>query len=130
MNALATKMPAKGVVYALLAAVLFGITTPFAKSLLVETQIQPLLLAGLFYFGSSIGLGVYLLATRLFGQANNGEASLQRADIVWLGGAILIWWHHCPRHANARIVDNQCLFSLTLSQFRRGIYDSDCLVYL
>lgn len=84
-----SKMPAKGVVYALLAAVLFGITTPFAKSLLVETQIQPLLLAGLFYLGSSIGLGVYLLATRLFAQANNGEASLQRADFGWLGGAIL-----------------------------------------
>lgn len=84
-----SKMPAKGVIFALLAAVLFGITTPFAKSLLVETQIQPLLLAGLFYLGSSIGLGVYLLATRLFGQANNGEASLQRADFVWLGAAIL-----------------------------------------
>ena len=84
-----SKMPAKGVVYALLAAFLFGITTPFAKGLLLETHIQPLLLAGLFYLGSSTGLAIYLLAMKLCRQANDGEAPLQKADLGWLGGAIL-----------------------------------------
>jgi hypothetical protein len=58
-----SKMPVKGVIYALLAALLFGITTPFAKGLLIE--ISPVLLAGLFYLGSGIGLGIYLLTTQL-----------------------------------------------------------------
>ena len=40
----------KGVLYALLAALLFGASTPLAKSLL--PQMTPLLLAGLLYLGS------------------------------------------------------------------------------
>ncbi|MBP9090543.1 EamA family transporter [bacterium] len=84
-------MPAKGVIYALLAALLFGITTPFAKGLLIG--ISPVLLAGLFYLGSGIGLGIYLLTTQLAaqitGQKKSSEASLQKADLPWLAGAIL-----------------------------------------
>ena len=39
-----------GILYALLAALLFGASTPLAKSLL--PQMTPLLLAGLLYLGS------------------------------------------------------------------------------
>lgn len=42
--------------YALLAAALFGASTPFAKLLLGD--IPPVLLAGLLYLGSGIGLSV------------------------------------------------------------------------
>lgn len=86
-----SKMPARGVIYALLAALLFGITTPFAKGLLIE--ISPVLLAGLFYLGSGLGLGIYLLTTHLTakftGQKKSSEASLQKSDLPWLGGAII-----------------------------------------
>lgn len=86
-----SKMPAKGVVYALLAALLFGITTPLAKGLLVG--ISPVLLAGLFYLGSGIGLGIYLLTTQLAaqitGRQKSSEASLQKSDLPWLAGAII-----------------------------------------
>lgn len=80
------KMPMKGVVYAVLASVLFGITTPFAKNLLVD--ITPVLLAGLFYLGSGLGLATYLFSTRKTHLAKR-EASLARPDLPWLGGAIV-----------------------------------------
>lgn len=86
-----SKMPVIGVVYALLAALLFGITTPLAKGLLVGTS--PVLLAGLFYLGSGIGLGFYLLTTELAaqitGQHKSSEASLKGTDLPWLAGAII-----------------------------------------
>ncbi len=72
-----------GVAYALLAAVLFGASTPFAK-LLIGT-VPPVLLAGLLYLGSGCGLTVVYLARR----GRGGEAPLARADLPWLGGAVL-----------------------------------------
>jgi drug/metabolite transporter (DMT)-like permease len=76
----------KGVGYAVLASVLFGVTTPFAKNLLAD--ITPVLLAGLFYLGSGLGLATYLLFTRK-SQLAAREASLKRPDLPWLGGAIV-----------------------------------------
>ena len=70
---------------ALLAALLFGVTTPAAKSLLSVTD--PWLLAGLLYLGSGLGLGVARLVMRAFGRVPR-EASLRRADVPWLAGAI------------------------------------------
>jgi drug/metabolite transporter (DMT)-like permease len=67
------------------AAVLFGLSTPIAKTLVAE--ISPLLLAGLLYVGSGIGLSI-LLAVRAIGL---GQASIVRprgADLLWLLGAI------------------------------------------
>lgn len=49
----------KGVGSALLAAVLFGASTPVAKFLLGD--VAPVLLAGLFYAGSGLGLAIVLL---------------------------------------------------------------------
>lgn len=80
------KMPMKGVAYALVAALLFGVTTPLAKTLLSDTM--PVLLAGLFYLGSGCGLALHLLFARKAKLAARGP-SLKRADWPWLGGAIL-----------------------------------------
>ena len=76
-----------GIVYALTAAALFGASTPLSKLLL--GSIDPWLLAGLLYLGSGCGLSLWLLiASRVTGK-DSSEASLKRADLPWLAGAIL-----------------------------------------
>jgi drug/metabolite transporter (DMT)-like permease len=75
----------RGIVAALGAAALFGLSTPIAKTLVGE--ISPLLLAGLLYMGSGAGLGI-LLAARAIGL---GRASIIRprgADLMCLLAAI------------------------------------------
>ena len=80
------KLPV-GIVYALAAAALFGASTPLSKLLL--GSVDPWLLAGLLYLGSGLGLSLWLLlAARLTGK-DSTEASLKRADLPWLAGAIL-----------------------------------------
>ena len=75
-----------GIVYALAAAALFGASTPLSKLLL--GTVDPWLLAGLLYLGSGCGLSLWLLlASRLTGK-DSKEASLKRADLPWLAGAI------------------------------------------
>ena len=70
---------------ALAAAALFGASTPFAKLLLVE--VSPIVLAGLLYLGSGIGLALLRLAP---GRGERlREARLARGDWGWLAGAIL-----------------------------------------
>lgn len=76
----------KGVLYALLAALLFGASTPLAKSLL--PQVSPMLMAGLLYLGSGVGLAAFALIRSRSGRLRSQEASLQRADWPWLAGAI------------------------------------------
>ncbi len=75
---------------ALAAALLFGASTPFAKTL-VE-GVAPLLLAGLLYLGSGLGLGI-LLALRHIGRTKGSEdppaLRIPRADLPWLAGAIV-----------------------------------------
>jgi drug/metabolite transporter (DMT)-like permease len=77
----------KGVTVAILAAVLFGASTPFSKWLL--GQINPLLLAGLLYLGSGIGLALWIGFQRLIRKANKQEAQLRLPDLPWLAAAIL-----------------------------------------
>ncbi len=77
----------KGITSALLAAVLFGASTPFAKLLTGETP--PVLLAGLLYAGSGCGLSAWLLCRRLARGAPSGSGSVNAADLPWLAGAIL-----------------------------------------
>jgi len=76
----------KGPAYALLAAALFGASTPFAKLLLGQTQ--PILLAALLYLGSGVGLSAWLFL-RTFTAQRSREAGLKRSDLPWLGSAIL-----------------------------------------
>ncbi len=75
-------MNRRGVWLALLAAALFGASTPLAKALLTENS--PQLLAGLLYLGSGTGLFVVWLIRR----GGPQEASLSRNDLPWLAGAV------------------------------------------
>src|SRR5580658_2619547 len=73
---------------ALLAAALFGATTPLAKALL--GTLSPFMVAGLFYLGSGIGLAITILVRRLslstHERANAGQ--IPRREVPWLLGAI------------------------------------------
>src|SRR3546814_11747967 len=66
---------------ALLAALLFGASTPFAKQL--AGDISPIMLAGLLYLGSGIGLW----ALRLVRDGGLAVPRLPAKDWVWLLGA-------------------------------------------
>jgi len=70
--------------FALAAAALFGASTPFAKLLLGE--ISPVVLAGMLYLGSGVGLALFKL-TRGAGERPR-EARLAPRDWGWLTGAI------------------------------------------
>jgi drug/metabolite transporter (DMT)-like permease len=83
-----SKLPVKGVVFALAAAALFGASTPFAK--ILTGSVEPILLAGLLYLGSGCGLFVWWLLGRLQYRQRSTEARLHRADFRWLGGAVAI----------------------------------------
>ncbi len=72
-----------GVGFAIASALLFGLSTPCAKFLLGETP--PLLLAGLLYAGSGLGLSVI----RLRSPVSAHEAPIARADVPWLTGAVV-----------------------------------------
>lgn len=78
---------APGIGSALLAALLFGASTPLAK--LLVKDVSPVLLAGLLYAGSGLGLGAWLLVRRVAGSHAPSEAPLQRRDWPWLAGAVL-----------------------------------------
>ena len=75
-------MPRAAIAYALASAALFGASTPLAKLLIGE--VAPLALAGLLYLGSGIGLLAWFLLRR----RREAVASLSRADLPWLAGAI------------------------------------------
>lgn len=85
-NKISNRLPMIGVLYALLASFLFGITTPVAKLLLHDSM--PILLAGLFYLGSGIGLTICLLVVRKM-KFSEGGPSLRKNDLPWLAGAII-----------------------------------------
>jgi len=75
---------------ALLAAALFGASPPLAKLLVGE--MSPMVLAGLLYLGSGLGLCAVWVGRALHGgtrTAPDGEAPLQRGDYPWLAGAIV-----------------------------------------
>ncbi|TAM87537.1 MAG: DMT family transporter [Candidimonas sp.] len=73
----------RSVAAALAAALLFGASTPFAKQLVGD--IAPILLAGLLYLGSGIGLWVF----RLTRDCRVGVPHLSGREWLWLLGAIV-----------------------------------------
>jgi drug/metabolite transporter (DMT)-like permease len=75
-----------GIPFALLPAVLFGASTPFAKLLL--GSVNPWMLAGLLYLGAGFGLAAVHLSRSAL-KLPAAEAPLRRADIPWLGLVIL-----------------------------------------
>ena len=74
-------LPHQGVLIAIGAAVLFGAGTPFAKLLLNE--INPWLLAGLFYLGSGIWLTIYRILVKA------PKVKMPKSEMLWFAGAIL-----------------------------------------
>ncbi len=79
---------------ALLAAALFGATTPLAKLLLGSTP--PFLVAGLFYLGSGIGLALTMLTRRFIRRLRDRAdqhahelSTIPAREVPWLLGAIL-----------------------------------------
>ncbi len=75
---------------ALSAALLFGASTPLAK--LLVGDVPALLLAGLLYLGSGLGLG--LLLTLRWLRARRGARAqalfaIPRSDLAWLAGAVV-----------------------------------------
>ncbi|MFM9970968.1 MAG: EamA family transporter [Burkholderiales bacterium] len=71
----------RGILAALVAAALFGASTPLAKALLGE--MSPWMLAAVLYLGSGLGLWLWRMSSRA--QAVN----LPRAEWPWLAGAIV-----------------------------------------
>lgn len=73
---------------AILAAALFGVSTPLAK-LLVDA-VSPWMLAGLLYLGSGLGLGTLRLVRQAMAPGGlRGERSVKGAEWGWLLGAML-----------------------------------------
>jgi drug/metabolite transporter (DMT)-like permease len=77
----------RGATYGLLAAALFGLSTPVAKRLLQE--VAPQVLAGLLYLGAGVSLALYRWL-----QPSTSETPIRRSDaptllgVVVLGGAL------------------------------------------
>jgi drug/metabolite transporter (DMT)-like permease len=71
-------MRRRAIAFALIAAALFGASTPLAKLLLGATS--PLLLAGLLYLGAGVGLLVWL---------RGRPKPIGRGDWPWLGAAVV-----------------------------------------
>lgn len=71
-------VPAPTILAALAAALLFGASTPLAKQLLRDTS--PILLAGLLYLGSGLGLSI----GRLLRDRGWRTPALSRAEWAWL----------------------------------------------
>jgi drug/metabolite transporter (DMT)-like permease len=112
----------RGIRSALLAALLFGASTPLAKGLLAS--VPPQVLAGLLYLGSGLGLGTVWLWRRRTGRA--AEAPLTRRDLPWLLGAIgfggflgplllLIGLSHTPASAASLFLNLEAVFTALLA---------------
>lgn len=78
----------KGIIYALLAAILFGASTPLAKTMMVN--LAPVMLAGLLYLSSGVGLMIWYLL-RQFHQRQDPHqtGNLMSKDLPWLAAATL-----------------------------------------
>ncbi len=77
-----------GAAFAILSAMLFGVSTPLAK-LLLGDGLHPQLLAGLFYLGSGLGLAAVRGFHGLTRQPST-ETPLARADLPRLAIAVLL----------------------------------------
>lgn len=77
-----------GILSALVAAALFGASTPLAKLLL--DAFPPIALAGLLYAASGVGLLTWIGVRRIAHRAQTRrEAPLTRHDLPWLAGAVV-----------------------------------------
>ncbi len=78
-----------GIASALAAAALFGVSTPLAK--LLVGVVPPVMLAGLLYLGSGVGLLGWFWARRLVSATGRDAQSTAfgRRDLGWLAAAIV-----------------------------------------
>lgn len=77
-----------GASYAIVAALLFGASTPAAQALLTGVPVlSPWLMAGILYFGSGAGLALFMEVRNALGERQ--ETPLGRRDLPWLLGATL-----------------------------------------
>jgi len=81
------RTPRSSLLFALLAAMLFGMSAPLAKLLL--GKIDPILLASFLYLGSGFGLLTIKVLKNLGKSSTTVEAKISRSDLVWLAGATL-----------------------------------------
>src|SRR5437870_723420 len=77
-------MRRRAIAYTLLSAALFGASTPLAKILVGE--VGPLVLAGLLYLGSGVGLTAWIVLRRYM--RTQPGSQLAARDWPWLAGAI------------------------------------------
>lgn len=77
----------KSKLLALLAALLFGASAPFAKLLL--SDFKPIQLAGVLYLGSGLGLLLFKVIHNRILKTSNLEANIKRNDVLWLIGAVI-----------------------------------------
>jgi drug/metabolite transporter (DMT)-like permease len=75
-----------GIYGALAGALLFGASTPVAKLLVGE--LPPVLLAGLLYAGSGIGLSIWLAVRRA--RSTGPSTGFPRADYPWLAATVAV----------------------------------------
>jgi len=109
----------RGVVAALVSALLFGAGTPAAK--LLVGGIDPWLLAGVLYLGSGIGLAMLRLAHR-------AQAPKLGSGVLWLAGAVvaggvigpaLLMWGlaHMPASGAALLLNLEGVFTALIAWF-------------
>lgn len=77
----------KGILFAILAAVLYAINTPFSKILL--EHMPPTLMAGFLYLGAGLGMGVIALVRKLR-KIESKEEGLTKAELPYTLGMILL----------------------------------------
>lgn len=124
-----TGLAKRPILYALAAAALFGASTPAAKAL--TESLAPLMLAGLLYAGSGLGLCAWLLARRLARAPGVPGQGLSRAEAPWLAGAVfaggvlapaLLIWGLTSLHAStaALLLNLEGVFTALLAWFVFG----------
>lgn len=110
----------QGVLAALLAAVLFGAGTPFAKVLLGQTS--PWLLASLLYLGSGVGLLCLRIMRRSYKvKLSKGEAGWLAGAIVFGGmiGPVLLMWglSQVPASGASLLLNAEGVFTVLIAWF-------------
>lgn len=75
------------IIYALLAAAVFGASAPLAKLLL--GQVEPIPLAALLYLGSGVALTAWKGVQYVRKAPAEAEARIRQADLPWVLGAVL-----------------------------------------
>jgi drug/metabolite transporter (DMT)-like permease len=79
----------KPLTYAIISGVLFGISAPIAKLLVVD--LPPVALAGLLYIGAFLGLFLFtVLRKAAYPNIPVRVSPLEKRDLPWLTGAILL----------------------------------------